>query len=53
MERDGDINLSDAPHHKPQRQYKKPKLQEYGSIAKLTQSGGSTRTEAGQPMRAG
>lgn len=50
MRRDGDANLSVAQHHRPRRQYKKPKLQEYGSIAKLTQSGGSTRIEAGQPM---
>ena len=33
------------------RPYTKPALQEYGSIAKLTQSGGSTRTEFGGGMR--
>jgi hypothetical protein len=27
------------------RPYAKPKIQEYGSIAKLTQSGGSTKPE--------
>jgi len=36
------------------RPWQKPELTEYGSIAKLTQSGGSTRTEAGVPqMRMG
>ena len=34
------------------RPYAKPKMQEYGSIAKLTQSGGSTKPEVGT-MRAG
>lgn len=51
MRKDGDEHVSDRPGGKPNRQYTKPKLQEYGSIAKLTQSGGSTMTEAGQPMR--
>lgn len=31
------------------RPYAKPKLLEYGSVAKLTQSGGSTTTETGVP----
>jgi hypothetical protein len=31
--------------HAPKRPYAKPKIREYGSIAKLTQSGGSTRFE--------
>lgn len=29
------------------RAYAKPKIREYGSIAKLTQSGGSTKPEVG------
>lgn len=33
------------------RPYVKPRLREYGSIAKLTQSGGSTRVEAGSPLK--
>jgi hypothetical protein len=35
------------------RPYAKPIVREYGSIAKLTQSGGSTKPEAGGGMRAG
>lgn len=35
------------------RPYAKPRIQEYGSIAKLTQSGGSTKIEAGSPMMNG
>ncbi len=35
------------------RPYAKPRLQEYGSIAKLTQSGGSTKNEAGGGMKSG
>ena len=31
------------------RPYAKPKLIEYGSVAKLTQSGGSTLTELASP----
>ena len=33
------------------RPYAKPVVREYGSIAKLTQSGGSTKPEAGGGMR--
>ena len=35
----------------PKRPYAKPRLWEYGSIAKLTQSGGSTRSEPGGVRR--
>jgi hypothetical protein len=38
-----DLGAPDA--RKAKRAYRKPKMQEYGSIAKLTQSGGSTRPE--------
>ena len=31
----------------PAKPYTKPRLREYGSIAKLTQSGGSTMSESG------
>ncbi|MCC7417791.1 MAG: lasso RiPP family leader peptide-containing protein [Acidobacteria bacterium] len=32
------------------KRYATPRLQRYGSLAKLTRSGGSTRNEAGNPM---
>jgi hypothetical protein len=35
------------------RPYAKPVVREYGSIAKLTQSGGSTKPEAGGGMMQG
>ena len=37
----------------PRKRYSTPRLEEYGHVAKLTQSGGSTKSEAGNPrMRA-
>jgi hypothetical protein len=33
--------------------YAKPVIREYGSIAKLTQSGGSTKPESGVPLKSG
>lgn len=33
------------------RPYSTPKLVEYGSVAQLTQSGGSTKTETGVPKK--
>jgi len=39
--------------HAPGRPYAKPRIREYGSIAKLTQSGGSTKNEAGGGMKKG
>ena len=30
--------------------YKTPRLEEYGHVAKLTQSSGSTKAEPGNPM---
>ena len=39
-----------ADTSKPARKrYNTPKLEEYGHVAKLTQSGGSTMTESGNP----
>jgi hypothetical protein len=35
------------------RPYAKPRIREYGSIAKLTQSGGSTKPEFGGGMKKG
>jgi hypothetical protein len=37
----------------PRKRYTKPRLQEYGHVAKLTQSGGSTKSEGGNPMAKG
>lgn len=37
----------------PKRPYAKPVIREYGSIAKLTQSGGSTKPETGRPLKQG
>ena len=39
----------DAASKGVRRPYAKPKLLEYGSVAKLTQSGGVTVTEFGTP----
>ena len=43
----------DSTPARAKRRYVKPALQEYGSIAKLTQSGGSTKTEGGGGMMEG
>jgi len=48
VDRERNAGESDEPQRK--RPYAKPALQEYGSIAKLTQSGGTTKTEAGGMM---
>jgi hypothetical protein len=47
MRKDADKSVSDTSRGGPKRPYVKPKLQEYGTVAKLTQSGGSTKSEAG------
>jgi len=39
-------NLTERP---PRKRYTTPRLEEYGHVAKLTQSGGSTMDEPGQP----
>jgi len=42
---------SDAPASPaPRKRYSTPRLEEYGHVAKLTQSGGSTKTETGNPL---
>lgn len=33
----------------PRKRYSTPRLEEYGHVAKLTQSGGSTMAESGNP----
>lgn len=50
MRKDADTRVGDDTVQAPKRPYAKPKLQEYGSVAKLTQSGGSTMTESGVPL---
>jgi hypothetical protein len=42
---DGHGRVAENATRKPKRAYAKPTLQEYGSVAKLTQSGGSTKAE--------
>ena len=41
----------DSPPSKalPRKRYSTPRLEEYGHVAKLTQSGGSSKTETGVP----
>lgn len=43
----GDKRGVGKPKARAKKPYAKPKIREYGSIAKLTQSGGSTKPEAG------
>jgi hypothetical protein len=33
----------------PRKRYSTPRLEEYGHVAKLTQSAGSSKTETGNP----
>lgn len=33
----------------PRKRYSPPRLEEYGHVAKLTQSGGSSKSETGVP----
>jgi hypothetical protein len=40
----------ERPLARAKRPYVKPKIRQYGSIAKLTQSGGSTKAETGAMM---
>ena len=42
----------DAPGAKaPRKRYSTPRLEEYGHVSKLTQGGGSTKTEPGNPVK--
>lgn len=50
MRKDDDKSVGNDPARTPKRPYAKPRLQEYGSVAKLTQSGGSTMAESGVPL---
>ena len=47
VDRGRDVADRKTPKKRP---YAKPRLQEYGSIAKLTQSGGTTKNETGGMM---
>jgi len=47
----GDKKVGQPKARAAKRPYAKPKIREYGSIAKLTQSGGSTKPEAGGMAR--
>jgi hypothetical protein len=38
------------PKPRARKAYKTPRLEEYGHVAKLTQSGGSTKFEPANPM---
>ena len=42
---------TDAGAPRTRRPYARPELVEYGSIARLTHTGGSTTTEAGVPKK--
>ena len=46
-------SAGNVPSGKPRRPYAKPKLLEYGSVAKLTQSGGSTANEPAPKKKRG
>jgi hypothetical protein len=48
-EENGVSSNAPAPHPAGRKKYKTPRLEEYGHVAKLTQSGGSTRAEPGNP----
>ena len=54
MRDDDNVDKHDVgpPKQRARKPYAKPMIHEYGSIAKLTQSGGSTKPETGG-MRAG
>jgi hypothetical protein len=47
MRRDDDARVEEVAGRKMKRPYVKPQLEKYGSVAKLTQSGGSTKSETG------
>jgi hypothetical protein len=53
MRKDLHKKVDQAAVRPPKRSYSKPELSEYGSVAKLTQSGGSTNSESGVPMMRG
>jgi hypothetical protein len=52
MEEDDSTSDNEAKPVRDRRPWETPRLIEYGSVAKLTQSGGSTIKEAGTPRAA-
>jgi hypothetical protein len=50
MEKNDLPEIEDGKAAPDRRPWETPKLIEYGSVAKLTQSGGSTLTESGVPV---
>ena len=53
MRDDDGADKRDVAQPHARKPYVKPAIREYGSIAKLTQSGGSTKPESGRPLRSG
>lgn len=51
MDREAEVKRAESERREPaaRRLYRRPVLTVYGSIAKLTRTGGSTRFEAGVP----
>jgi hypothetical protein len=39
------------PAPTPRKRYTTPRLEEYGHVSKLTQGGGSTKNEPGNPIK--
>ena len=52
MEEHDSTGVDEAKPARDRRPWETPQLIEYGSVAKLTQSGGSTAKEAGTPSQA-
>ena len=51
MEKNDSPAIEDGKAAPDRRRWETPQLIEYGSVAKLTQSGGSSVTEAGVPAQ--
>jgi hypothetical protein len=51
MDKDPADGTRDEPAQASRRPWTAPELTEYGSVAKLTQSGGSTAMEKGVPRQ--
>jgi hypothetical protein len=51
MEKNDSPGIADGKPPRDRRPWETPQLIEYGSVAKLTQSGGSTLAEGGIPAQ--